>query len=442
MHNKFIHLIISTLILIWLIPTATAAEDDNNTPVSELDKIVAIVNDGVITESELVQQVNLIKQQLRQSKIPLPPIDVLRKQVLQHLIDVNIQLQLAEQVNLTVGNNELSEAIETIAARNNISVQQLHQQILSQGLDYNQYRENLRREMILAQLQQEAVGSTVIITDEQVDNYLKTFQEQIKTNQEFHIRNILVPLPESPTPDDITQAETKAQNLLQQIQDGADFSQIAVAESGDQSALQGGDLGWRKLAALPTIFAERITSMSPGEVTGPIRAGNGFHLIKLEAVRAGPDYMITRTHVRQILLKPGPERTVEETRERLAELRAQILQGTDFGEIATAYSEDLASAAKGGDIGWVRPGELPPDIDQVINQLKSGEISEPLQTQLGWHIVEVLGQRTEDDSEHQIRQQIRQLLYQQKFDEAVQTWLQQLRGQVYIERFPDEDGEE
>lgn len=437
MPNKLTHML--ALILILVVPIGTAAEDNEDAPIKTLDKIIAIVNEGVITESELTQQIDLVKQQLRQSNIPLPPMAVLRKQVLQHLIDVNIQLQLAKQVNLTVSNNELNKAVEDIATRNNMTVQQLHQEIQSQGLDYAQYRENIRREMTLSRLQQEAVGNRVVITDEQVDNYLKTFQDQIKANQEFHVRSILIPLPESPTPDNITQAETKAQDLLKQIQAGTDFSQIAVAESGDQSALQGGDLGWRKLAALPATFAQRVITMTPGDIAGPIRTGNGFHLIKLEAQRTGAEHMVTLTHVRQILLRPDSTSTSTEIELRLGALREQILQDTDFSEVAAAYSEDPASANKGGDLGWLRPGALPPNIEQAIDQLKPGEISEPLQSQLGWHLIEVLGRRTEDDSEYQIRQQIQQLLYQQKLDEAVQNWLQELRGQVYIERFPNKE---
>ncbi|MEE9451746.1 MAG: peptidylprolyl isomerase [Gammaproteobacteria bacterium] len=442
MQHQFTRFILLTLLLFSPFKLIYAIDDEVSSATEEIDSIIAIVNENVITESELEQELNTVKQQLIQSNVPLPSMDVLRRQVLQSLIDASIQLQLAKDLNLTISNEELDQALEDIAARNNLTLQQLHQEITSQGSSFTQFRESIRKEMTISRLQQEAVRYNIIVTDEQIDDYIQTYQEQIKANLEFHVRNILIPISESPTPNEITQAEQKANALLTRIRDGADFSQTAVAESGDQSALQGGDLGWRGLAALPEIFSQEVIHMEAGDVVGPIRASNGFHLIKLEGTRTGEQNEVTLTHVRQILLKLDPNKTSTEIKSELSKLRKKIIGGEDFVEIAEQYSEDYSSANKGGDLGWIRPEQLPPALEDEINRLKPDELSQPIQSQNGWHLLEVLGRRVEDDSERQIRATISQLLYQRRFDESVQNWLQELRGQIYIDIFNNNDADE
>lgn len=398
-----------------------------------LDKVVAVVNDNVITASELDSQMEVLRQQIRAKKMELPSDDVLRKQVLQHLIDVDIQLQLAKRNEITIDTTELDEAIVRIAENNKISLTQLREEVIKQGLAWDDYRENIRKEMLMNRLQQRAVGKDIVISTQQVTDYLKTASHQENTNQTYHLQNIVIPVPEEPTTGQLNKAKEKAQSLLSKIKQGDDFNRMAIAESSGEYALEGGDLGERHLAELPEVFAQKVITMKIGDVVGPIRTGNGFQLIKLVAI-GGEDgtHLVVKTHVRHILLKQDLSMTDEEATRQVNNLYEQLKSGKDFALMAKQYSLDAASAVKGGDLGWVTPDELVPAFADAMNALPIKTISKPVKSQFGWHLIEVLERKTEDDSKSFQQQQVRQYLQQRKFAEAVQNWQQHLRTDAYV----------
>ena len=399
-----------------------------------LDKVVAIVNHDVITSSELEAQVELSKKQLMAQKMPVPDVLVLRKQVLQHLVDVQLQMQLAKQNGLNVDATELDASIEQIATMNNIKLSQLREEISKQGISWEDYRETVRKEMLLARLQQKAVGREVQITNEQVEHYLKTAGQIDKPNLTYHLQNIVIPLSEEPTASEIIKAKAQVKLLLNKIKQGADFSQLAIEQSTNEMILEGGDLGERHLAELPDIFAQEVVHMKKNQVVGPLRTGNGFQLIKLLAIGGETlQHMVTQTHARHILLKPGASMLPDEVAKQTNNLYQQLKSGKDFAVMAKQYSVDTVTAVKGGDLGWVNPGELVPEFEKAMDALSPNQISRPVKTQFGWHLIQVLARKQKDDSEGFKKQQVRQFLHQRKFAEAVQNWQQHLRTDAFIQ---------
>jgi peptidyl-prolyl cis-trans isomerase SurA len=398
-----------------------------------LDKVVAVVNDNVITESELNTQVDLLRKQLAAKNMQLPPETVLRKQVLQHLIDVDLQLQLAKTNNMTVDNTELDESIARIAAENKLTLTQLREELAKQGLTWENYRENIRKEMLIGRIQQRSVGRDIVVSSQQVNDYLKTAHQNEKTQQIFHVENIMIPLPDAPTTEQLKKARAKAQDVLAKIKKGEDFNRLAITESSGEYALEGGDLGERHLAELPEVFANEVVRMKAGEVAGPIRTGNGFHLIRLASITESKEHHeVTKTHARHILLKQDANTTTAEATQKINNLYQQLKSGADFAQMAKKYSLDVASAVKGGDLGWVVPEELVPAFAKAMNALPLNTVSKPVKTPFGWHLIEVLERKTMDDSETFKRQQVRQFLQQRKFAEAVQNWQQHIRTDAYV----------
>ncbi|MDP1603600.1 MAG: peptidylprolyl isomerase [Legionella sp.] len=398
-----------------------------------LDRVVAVVNDGVITASELDAQVELLREQIIAKKMQVPGDTVLRKQVLQHLIDVDLELQLAKQSEITVDNTELNDAIDKIATNNKLSLSELREEVGRQGLSWEAYRESVRKEILISRLQQKAVATDITVTPQQVEDYLKTAIHQDKTQYTYHIQNIVIPLPEEPTPEQLKKAQEKAALLLAKIKKGENFSTLAIAESSGELALEGGDLGERHIAELPEIFASEVVKMKPGQVRGPLRAGNGFQLIKLIAIGGDEEkHEVLKTHVRHILLKQDASMTSAEAIKQANNLYQQLKSGKDFAVMAKQYSLDTVSAAKGGDLGWVSPDETVPEFEKTMNTLPLHTVSKPIKSRFGWHLIEVLERSKVDDSATFKRQQVRLFLQQRKFAEAVQNWQQHLRSNAYI----------
>ena len=398
-----------------------------------LDKVVAVVNEGVITSTELDKQVELSKQQILAQKMQMPKESVLRKQVLQHLIDVDLQMQMAKQHGITVDSTELNSAIERVATMNHLTLSQLREEIGKQGMSWKEYRGNIRKEMLITRLQQKAVGKDVSVTNEQVEQYLKTASKAENTQLTYHLQNIVIPLNEEPTTEQLKKAKTNAENLLAKIRKGDDFSRLAIEESSGELALEGGDLGERHLAELPELFAKEVVNMKVGQVVGPLRAGNGFQLLKLVAIGGdNQHHVITLTHVRHILLKPDASMLPAESLKQVNNIYQQLQSGKDFALMAKQYSLDASSAVKGGDLGWVTPGVLVPEFEKTMNELPLHKVSRPVKTQFGWHLIEVIARKQKDDSEAFKKQQVRQFLQQRKFAEAVQNWQQHIRTEAYV----------
>lgn len=418
-------MILKRLLLVWtLFPVILMAQS--------LDKVVAVVNDDVITESELDTQVETLRQQLIAKKVQMPEDSILRKQVLQHLIDVNLQLQIAKNNSLSIDSTELDEAIEKVAENNHLNLTQLREEVIRQGLTWESYRDNIRKEMLMQRIQQKAIGNDIVVSTQQVEDYLKTVRLD-KSKYSFHLQNIVIPLPEEPTTEQLNKAQKKANVLLARIKKGDDFAKLAIAESSGEYALEGGDLGERRLPELPEIFAEKVVSMKVGEVVGPLRTGNGLQLIKLMSLTSNDDHhQVTKSHVRHILIKQDASMTEAAAIKQINNLYQQLQAGKDFSVMAKQYSVDSASAIKGGDLGWVASDELVPPFSKAMDALALNTISKPVKSPFGWHIIQVLERKTMDDSEAYQRQQVRQLLQQRKFAEAVQNWQQHIRADAYI----------
>ncbi len=398
-----------------------------------LDSVVAVVNDNVVTQSEFDENLNMWRKQIEARKGPVPPEDVLKKQVLKRLIDESLQLQMAKHSGIIIDNAEIEETIAKIAKENHLSLSDFRAALKKEGLAFDAYRETLKKEMTIARIQQQAVGHDVMVSAEQVEDYLKTSAAVEKTTQSFHVQHIVIPLNDEPTPEELRGAERKAQTLLKKIKAGVQFEQAAVLESDDAYPLDSADLGERHLAELPEVFAKHVVNMKVGEVSGPLRTGNGLQLLKLVSVSsADKHHEVMKTHARHILIKQDASTTEEQARKRIDNLYEQLKSGKSFAALAKQYSMDLGSVDNGGDLGWVTPEELVPAFAEVMIGLPVKSVSRPVKTGFGWHLIEVVERKEVDDSDAYQRQQVRQLLHQRKFMEAVEGWQQHVRSTSYV----------
>ncbi len=399
----------------------------------KLDRIVAVVDDSVITERELGQKTDLILLQLRQQGAALPPRDEIETQVLERMILDEIQLQMAQRMGVRISDLRLNEAITDIAQQNGFTLEGFRQQLAREGLDYTQFRDNFRNEMIIANLQQRQLMASVRVTDQEIDNFLKSSSGQAELDYEYLVGHILVSLPAAPSPEETQAAQRIADDLVQAINEGTDFQQLAVSRSAGQEALEGGDLGWRSAAELPTIFVEEVLVMDVDEVAGPIRSASGFHIIRLLDRRGGA-VAVQQTSARHILIKPSAITSDDDAQQRLLKITEDIERGnTDFATQAQRFSEDPGSAAQGGDLGWISPGMMVPEFEEVMNTLAAGETSAPFKTEFGWHIVEVVERREVDQGQEIITNRVRQLIQRRKYEEELQSWLRQIRDAAYVD---------
>jgi peptidyl-prolyl cis-trans isomerase SurA len=398
-----------------------------------LDRIAAIVNDGLVLKSELDSQMDAVTKRLQEQKVELPSQSVLKQQVLDRLILQEIQTQHAKRVGLTVSDEQLNGALQEIAGRNKIPFDQLPTALAAQGVDYKQYREAMRKELTLSTLRQRDVIAHINVTPHELEQFL-TRQQTSAANDEFNVSHILLSLPEAATPQQLEEITHKAQDLAARATKGEDFGQLAIANSNSQTALDGGSLGWRKGTQLPEFILQLVTRMKPGDVSEPVRTPSGFHIVKLNERRSGEaQVIINQVHVRHILMKPNELDDDETVRQKLSKLRDRIMKGEDFGGIASTSSSDPGSAPDGGDLGWSGPGTFVPEFDKAIADLKVNEISEPFKTRYGWHIVQMLGTRTYDSTDDVRRQRAFAAIRESKADEETELWLRRLRDEAFVE---------
>jgi len=400
----------------------------------QLDKVVAIVNDGVVLRSQVEQQVDMIMSRLAQQSDQLPPDSVVRQQVLERLVLQEIQAQRAERLGISVSDEMLNSALRDVASRNQIPFDQLPMALARQGIDYAAYREDMRREITLTLLRQRDVLARIYVSPRELEQALERETGRVDASAEFDVSHILLSLPEAATADEIAATERRAEEIYGRAVAGEDFGQLALTYSQAQSALERGKLGWRSAAQLPQFIAEQIATMESGQVSRPMRTPTGFHIVRLDDERggAGP-MMVEQVRSRHILLRPTEVQDDATTRQRLADLRERILAGEDFEALASVTSEDPASATAGGDLGWTSPGTFVPEFEEVLAGLEEGEISEPFRTQYGWHIVQLTGTRYYDQSEEVREQRVFAALRESKADEETELWLRQLRDEAYVE---------
>jgi peptidyl-prolyl cis-trans isomerase SurA len=399
----------------------------------ELDSIVAIVNADVIMRSELDDRVRTVTNQLREQGTQMPPKTVLERQVLDRLILTKLQSQMAEETGIRVDDESLNRTISNIAAENKVNLEQFRVILEEDGYSYEKFREEIRNEILIARLRQRQVDNRVTVTEHEVDNYLSGAAAHQSTGVEYRLRHILISLPESPSANEMKEAEAQAGQIVADLKNGADFAQLAATYSDGQQALEGGDLGWRKPDQVPSLFADVVLKLKKGEVSDLIRSAGGIHLVKLDDVRDSARRMVTQTHARHILIRTNEVVTDADAKQRLDQLRIRLEGGDAFGELARAHSADTVSASNGGDLGWTNPGDLVPAFEEIMNALQPGEISRPFQTDYGWHIVQVLERREHDSTEDLKRSQAREAIRRRKLEEARDAWLRQLRDEAYVE---------
>lgn len=398
-----------------------------------LNSIVAVVNDDVVLQTELDAKLNLIREQLRMQNTALPSEDVLRQQVLERVIVDKLQLQLAAINNIQVDDETLTSNLRNIAEQNKMDLDQFRTVLEREGQNYASFREEIRNQITLARLHQQMVGSRINITEQEIDNLLTNEKTWGDSEKEYHLAHILIAVPEGASPEQIKTAQLKAQETVDKLRSGTDFAATAVAVSAGQTALEGGDLGWRKAGQLPAVLTDAIIGMQAGQISDPIQASGGFHIVKLLELRGDGRHVITQTHVRHILLTADDVLPESEVRIRLEQLRDRIIGGEDFAQLARSHSKDKVSASKGGDLDWVGPGDLVPQFEETMNQLNPKEISQPVQTRFGWHIIQVLERRDHDSTDEFKRNKARELIRKRKNDEELALWLRRLRDEAYVE---------
>ncbi len=399
-----------------------------------LDAIVAVVDDDVVLASELHREMANIAEQARRAGQALPPQEQFQRQVLERLIMTKLQLAAAEQAGIRVEPETVQQAIASIAARNNITVEQLRQALATDGIPFEVYREQLRRDILLSRLRNREILSRIQTSDAEIDTYLVNEGSSTSASREaVQLRHILVGVPEGASAEQRAAAEAKARELMDRIKQGEDFASVAQDSSDGRRADNGGDLGWIPIDQVPSLFAQAVQTLKRGELAGPLQSGSGFHIVQLADYKGGDHNVVAQTHARHILITPNELVSDAEARTRLEQLRQRIQDGDDFAALARSHSDDKGSAIQGGDLGWVNPGDLVPRFEEAMNDLGKGQLSAPVRTRFGWHLIQVLDRRQHDATDDVRRAQAREVLRDRKAAEASSHYLQRLRNEAYVE---------
>ena len=398
-----------------------------------LDKVVAIVDDDIVLNSELQQRMVAVNEQIAQSGTQAPPQEIILQQVLERLISERLQLNMGYKAGIRITDEELNSAILRVAQSNGLSIAQYITEIQSRGSTIAIVREEIRNEMVIRRVQQGKVMRRIRISEQELDNFLTSEEGRFLTSPDVNVGQILLSVPTGSNKDDTDSILKRAMELQAEAANGTDFRQLAIANSADQSAIQGGDLGWRKMAQLPGVFIDVVDQLKLGQVSNPIRSGAGYHLLKLYERRGGGEQLIEQHFARHILLKPSQIRDEKATIAELNELRNQVLAGDEFADLSKQLSEDPGSALKGGELGWSTPGMFVPEFEKTMNSIALNEISAPFASQFGWHILQVTERRDQDFSSEILRNRAQNMLRERKYEEELQVWLQEIRDEAFIE---------
>lgn len=399
--------------------------------VIEADRIIAVVNDEVITLNELKARIAAVERQLRQQGTQMPPRDVLEKHILERLIVDRVQIQFARETGLRIDDAQLDQTLARIAEGNRMDLAQFRASLEQDGIPWAKFREDIRDEIIVSRIREREVDSKIVVSEGEIDNFLES--AGAAGSEEYNLGHILLRVPEQAKPEQLVRLKARAEDIISQLRGGADFAQLAASYSDAPDGLSGGMMGWRPLERLPSLFAEVVPKLKPGEVSDAVRSPAGYHILKLidrrgGAIKAQP---VEQTHARHILIKTSELVSESEAKRRLVGLKERITHGTEFAELARLHSNDL-SAAKGGDLGWLSPGDTVPEFERAMNSLKPGEVGEPVKSPFGWHLIQVIERRM-DTSKERVRQSARLALRERKADEAYQDWLRQMRDRAYVE---------
>ncbi len=414
-------------------PTAGPAK------VLDIDRVLVVVNEDAITAREFQSRLNAVKREITLRKGRIPPDDVLRKQVLDRMIIERLQLQYAARSGVRVADDAVERTLQGMAERNKMSVTQLRQALERDGVSYAAFRESVRSQLIVRQLLERDINARINVAESEVDNFLANQAAQGGVSQEFNVSHIVIPIAESATPAVIQEAKKRADELRAKLRGGQDFEQAAVEYSQGQEALEGGKLGWKKSGQLPDLFRAALMKMQPGEISEVLRSPNGFHVLRLNDVRGGLRKPVNQTHARHILIKTGEFQPQPAALQKIKQIRTRIDGGEDFAALARALSEDTGTNARGGDLGWVSPGSTVPAFEKAMDALKPGQVSEPVVTQFGVHLIQVLERRRQDVGNERDRAEARQQIHARKADELFEQWVRQLRDEAYVEYRLDSD---
>ncbi len=398
-----------------------------------LDRIVAVVNEDVIMESELNKKMQTVNDQMKQQGANPPPASIFKRQVLNSLIQNRIQLQLAKRIGIRVNDENLNRTISNIAAESQVTLEQFREILEKDGYNYEQFRENIRNEITITQLRKRQVVNRVVVSEKEIDNFLTNEDSQNIFQTEIRLSHILLALPQKATENEIAKIKKVASKIREDLIADGDFVEIAKTVSDGSNAKTGGDLGWRKADDIPTLFQDYIPNMKIGDISELIQSPSGFHIIKITGLKDMKKNIVEQTHARHILVKINELRTDKQSKEKLDQLKLRIDNGDDFGLLAKGNSDDSMSAIDGGDLDWTSPGELVPEFQRVLDNLEINGISEPFKTRFGWHIAQVLGRRNHDNTESVKRARARTIIGDRKLNEALQNWNRQLLDEAYVE---------
>ncbi|OUR89808.1 molecular chaperone SurA [Methylophaga sp. 42_8_T64] len=398
-----------------------------------LDRIIAVVNDEVILESELVEMERTVRDQLRQRDAVIPPSDIMRKQVLERLLIQRVQVQKADRVGIRVGDDALNATLRQIADNNGLTLREFRDVLEKDKYDFSDFRESIREEMIITRLRKSQVEDRVVVSDREIDNFLATQVSQGGVETVYHLLHILISMPEAAAPEQIQEAQEKFDKVQELLDSGANFAEVAAGYSDGQNALEGGDLGWRKQGELPSLFAKVVPGLVEGQVSELIRSGSGFHLVKLAEKKSEESHMVKQTLASHILLKTNELTTNNDAESRLQQLRERVLNGADFAELARAHSDDTGSAIEGGSLGWASPGVMVSEFEEKMDALADGEVSDVFKSRFGWHLIKVFERREQNMAEEFKRNKARAQIRQRKISEDMESWLREMRDEAYVE---------
>jgi len=398
-----------------------------------LDKVIAVVDSGVIMESELNARIEDILLRIKSDQGELPPLDLLEEQVLEKLIIEEIQMQIAERAGIKISDSELNQTLARVAAQNNVSLEEFRIKFEEDGSSYRDFRNTIRKELIIQRVQRGKVGSKVDISEQEIENFLNSEEGKTQLAEQYNVQHILIAVKSGLTEAETRELESKARDILNRVSQGESFEKLAASYSSGQNALEGGSLGWRTSSELPSLFAESVVTLKVGEASELIRSGAGFHILKLKEKRGNTVKFQDQTLSRHILIQPSEIRTENQAELLINDIYKRLIKGEDFKQLARQYSEDPGTKMDGGDLGWSNPGDFDPAFEKTLDATKIGSIAKPIQSSFGWHIIEVLDRRNEDVSEEEQKNRAYQIIYRRKFEQELESTLIELRAEAYVD---------
>ena len=403
------------------------------TKIELIDRVVAVVDSGVIMESQLNSRVDEILVRLKNDKAELPPLNLLEEQVLDRLIIEEIQLQLADRAGIKISDSELNQTLSRVSSQNNLSLEEFRLKLEAEGTSYKSFRDTIKKELIIQRVQRGKVGAKIDISEQELENFINSEEGRTQLAEQYNVQHILLSVKSGLSEIEIEEIEKEAVLLLERLENGESFEKLAASYSAGQKALEGGFLGWRTSAELPSLFAEVVTELTVGEVSQPVRSGAGFHILKLSEKRGNTVKFLDQTLARHILVQPSEIRTENQAEMLINDIYKRLKEGEDFKQLARQFSEDPGSKMDGGELGWSNPGDYDPAFEMTLNATGIGQLSEPVKSSFGWHIIEVMDRRNEDVSQEEQKNRAYQIIFKRKFDQELQSTLIELRAEAYVD---------